>query len=111
VPRLPRLLAETGGLEVRIAASASCMRFHTDEFDADIVYDRAAVDAYTRSRQPRIVVLPLGEEIVMPLCAPSMAERVRTPENRRGRMLIESDNKLLHAGRYGAAGRRGQPVQ
>lgn len=111
VPRLPRLLAETGGLEVRIAASASYMRFHTDEFDADIVYGRAAVDGYARSRQPRIVVLPLGEEIVTPLCAPSMAARVRTPQDLRGQMLIESDNKQLRWSDWFAANRLATPPE
>ncbi|MFL5279866.1 MAG: LysR substrate-binding domain-containing protein [Rhodopila sp.] len=93
VPRLPRLLADTAGLEVRVAASVNFSRFRSDEFDVDIVYGAEVADSYARSRHPRLVVLPLGAETVTSLCAPAMAERIRTPHDLLAETLIESDNK------------------
>lgn len=97
VPRLPRLFADADadGLDLRIAASASYTRFQNDEFDVDIVYGVTWAEAYARSRHPRIVVLPLGEETVTPLCAPALAERIASPRDLLARTLIESDNKQV----------------
>ncbi|PPQ35119.1 LysR family transcriptional regulator [Rhodopila globiformis] len=93
VPRLPRLLADTAGLEVRVAASVNFSRFRADEFDVDIVYGADVAERYAHSRHPRLVVLPLGEETVTPLCCPALAARIRTPRDLLGETLIESDNK------------------
>src|SRR5436305_11869865 len=93
VPRLPRLLADTAGLEVRVAASVNFSRFRSDEFDVDIVYGVEVAERYAHSRHPRLVVLPLGEETVAPLCMPAMAERIRTPRDLLTETLIESDYK------------------
>lgn len=95
VPRLPQLLADTEGLEVRVAASASYTRFHNDEFDVDIVYGAALADTYARSRHPPIVTIPLGEETVTPLCTPALAARIHTPRDLLTQTLIESDNKQV----------------
>src|SRR4051794_17551168 len=95
VPRLPRLLADTEGLDLRIAASVTYTRFLNDEFDVDILYGTAWAEQYARSRHPRIVVLPLGEETVTPLCAPALAERIRSPGDLLAQTLIESDNKQV----------------
>ena len=95
VPRLPRLLADTEGLEIRIAASANYSLFANDEFDVDIVYGVAWAEHYARNRHPRIVVLPLGEETVTPLCSPTLAVWIRTPHDLLGQTLIESDNKQI----------------
>jgi LysR family glycine cleavage system transcriptional activator len=90
-PRLIRLLADYPGIEVRLAANADYTRFHNDEFDADIVYGvpRQGVG------QQGLVVLPLGEETVTPLCAPALAADIRTLANLRRQVLIESDNKQV----------------
>jgi DNA-binding transcriptional LysR family regulator len=93
VPRLPRLLADTAGLEVRVAASVNFSRFRSDEFDVDIVYGADVAERYAHGRHPRLVVLPLGEETVTPLCCPAVAPRIRTPRDLLGETLIESDNK------------------
>ncbi len=86
-PRLPRLLAQHPSLEVRLHADANYSRFAADEYDADIIYGLP--------RTPGLVVVPLGEEVVTPLCAPSLAEGLRTPGDLAGQSLITSDNKMV----------------
>lgn len=95
VPRLPRLLADTAGLELRIAASVNYSQFRSDEFDVDIVYGAPWAERYAQSRQPRLKVLPLGEEVVTPMCSPALAERIRSPADLLSERLIESDNKQV----------------
>ncbi len=86
-PRLPRLLARHPGLEVRLHADANYSRFSADEYDADIIYGLP--------RTPGLVVVPLGEEMVTPLCAPSLAGALRIPQDLAGCPLIASDNKMV----------------
>jgi LysR family transcriptional regulator, glycine cleavage system transcriptional activator len=96
-PRLSRFLKQHPGIEIRLAASTEYTRFHTDEFDVDIVYGQP--------RQEGMVVVPLGEETVTPLCAPSLARRIRKPEDLLRHVLIESDNKQIRwAAWFGANG-------
>lgn len=97
VPRLPRFLAEHSDLEVHVAASTAYTRFGSDEFDADIIYGSAWAEACARSRPVRIVALPLGEEVVTPLCSPALAARITTPSALLSEVLIESDNKSSEA--------------
>ena len=52
-------------MEVRLAAGTDYTRFINDEFDADIIYGPP--------RQEGLVVVPLGEETVTPLCSPDLA--------------------------------------
>ena len=86
-PRLPRLLAQHPALEVRLHADANYSRFSIDEYDADIIYGLP--------RTPGLVVVPLGEEVVTPLCAPSLAEALRAPPDLARYPLITSDNKMV----------------
>lgn len=86
-PRLPTFLTAHPGLEVRIAASTEYARFVDGEFDADIVYGKPQGD--------HLVVEPLGEELVTPLCAPALAEGLRVPADLLARILIRSDNKRV----------------
>jgi len=95
MPRLPRLLAERPGLDVRLAASTSYTLFGNEEYDVDIVYGVSWAEHYRRSRHPRVVVLPLGEETVTPLCSPAQAERIRTLEDLAEQTLIESEVKQV----------------
>ena len=67
-PRLARFFAEQPKVEVRLSAGTDYASFDTDEFDADIIYGLP--------RQEGLVVLPLREETVMPLCAPHIADAV-----------------------------------
>jgi len=86
-PRLPALLAAHPSLELRLAAGTDYSRFAADEFDADIIYGLP--------RQTGLEVIPLGEEIVTPLCAPALAASLMRPADLLTAPLIESDNNLL----------------
>ncbi len=101
-PRLPRLLARHPALEVRLHADANYSRFAADEYDADIIYGLP--------RTPGLVVVPLGEEVVTPLCAPALAEGLRTPGDLLGRPLITSDNKMVRWGDWFAANAMAPPT-
>ena len=94
VPRLRRFLDETEGLEVRIAAGTDYTRFLADEFDADIVYGPPPPFFYGPV-QRGVTMLPLGTEVVTPLCAPALAECIRAPQDLLAHTLIESDNKRV----------------
>ena len=92
-PRLRRMLAETSGLEVRIVADTSYTRFVHDDFDADIVYGAPSLHFYGASGHQGVLVLPLGTEVVTPLCAPPLAKRIRTVRSLLEEALIESEGK------------------
>lgn len=94
-PRLPRLLEECPGVEVRLASGTEYTRFQTGEFDIDIVYGVDWAETYAKTRHPALVVLPLGEEVVTPLCAPALAARIGAVRDLMGMTLIESDNKQV----------------
>jgi len=86
-PRLPRFLATHPDIEIRLSAGTDYTRFATDEFDVDIVYGRPSLDG--------VVVLPLGEEVVTPLCNPKLSALIRRPEDLLDQTLIDSDNKKV----------------
>jgi LysR family glycine cleavage system transcriptional activator len=95
VPRLGRLLTECEGLELRIAAGTDYTRFLADEFDADIVYGAPSSEFLGPAGTQGMVVLPLGTEVVTPLCAPALAPRIRGARDLFDQTLIESDNKRV----------------
>ena len=86
-PRLPRFLANHADIEMRLSASVDYTRFTNDEFDVDIVYGRPT--------QEGVIVLPLGEETVTPLCAPKFTSLIRRPDDLLSHALIDSDNKKV----------------
>jgi LysR family glycine cleavage system transcriptional activator len=86
-PRLARFFARSTEVEVRLAAGVEYARFDTGEFDADIIYGLP--------RQEGLVVLPLKEETVTPLCAPHIAETIESPTDLLRHPLIQSDNKQV----------------
>lgn len=86
-PRLPQFLAEHPDIDIRLSAGVDYTRFTTDEFDADIVYGRP--------RQEGIIVLPLGEETVTPLCAPRLQGLIHRPQDLLRHALIDSNNKQV----------------
>ncbi|HET9147693.1 MAG TPA: LysR substrate-binding domain-containing protein, partial [Acetobacteraceae bacterium] len=90
-PRLNRFLEANPRAEVRIAASTDYAEFSRGTFDADIVYAAAP----TARAMPGLVRISLGEETVIPLCAPALAARIRHPADLLGETLIHSDNKML----------------
>ncbi|SON58451.1 HTH-type transcriptional activator AmpR (plasmid) [Hartmannibacter diazotrophicus] len=87
MPRLPVLMANMPGLKVRLSASTDYPRFHNDEFDLDI--------RYGPPRQEGLIAIPLGEEIVTPLCRPEMAGDIRDPMDLFELPLIESEHKQV----------------
>lgn len=86
-PRLARFLREHPGIEVRLAAGMDYARFTNDDFDADIVYGPPRGDGVVR--------MPLGEEILTPLCDPVRAAAIARAADLIGQTLIQSDNKQL----------------
>lgn len=102
-PRLRRMLAEARGLEVRIVADTNYTRFVGDDFDADIVYGAPSVHFYGTSGHQGVLVLPLGTEVVTPLCAPSLAQRIRTARSLFTETLIESERKNVRWAAWFAA--------
>ena len=95
LPRLRRFLQEVEGLEVRIAASTDYATFVTDEFDVDIVYGMPSADNYGPHVHQNLTILPLGTEIITPLCAPTLAANIRTPRDLLRQTLIESETKRV----------------
>ena len=95
VPRLPRFLAESHGQEVRIAASTNYTLFTHDEFDIEVFYGDPWGSGHAPGRHANLVVLPLGQETVTPLCAPALLTEIRTPRDLLSQTLIESDNKQV----------------
>ncbi|MBO9654240.1 MAG: LysR family transcriptional regulator [Agrobacterium tumefaciens] len=86
-PRLPEFLNANPGIEVRLAASTTYVRFVDGEFDADIIYGEPQGDD--------LITIPLGSERVTPLCSPALAAEIQTPRDLNRQLLIRSDNKRL----------------
>jgi LysR family glycine cleavage system transcriptional activator len=86
-PRLPGFLAQNPSIEVRLAAGTDYTRFNSDEFDADIVYGPPRVEG--------LIVVPLGEETITPMCAPHLAASIATPSDLFNHVLIQSDTKQI----------------
>ena len=86
-PRLARFLRDHPGIEIRLAAGTDYTRFHNDEFDGDILCGLP--------RQKGFVVVPLGEELVTPLCTPDVARATRAPMDPFRQVLIESEVKQV----------------
>jgi DNA-binding transcriptional LysR family regulator len=110
VPRLRRLLTECAGLELRLATGTDYTKFLADEFDADIVYGSPSPDYYGSLTQRGVVVLPLGTEVVTPLCVPTLAPAIRSPRDLLHQTLIESDNKKVRWPAWFAANGLAAPI-
>ncbi len=87
MPRLRHLFTLHPELDVRLAAGSNYPNFLNDEFDADICYGPP--------RQEGLVVVPLGEEIVTPLCTPELASHICKPADLLHHKLIESEHKRV----------------
>ena len=104
-----QLLVETDRLDVRIAADTTYSRFVDDDFDADIVYGEPTSHFHGASGQQGVVVLPLGTEVVTPLCAPELASRIRSARCLLSETLIESEQKKVRWPAWFAANGLGAP--
>ncbi|MBP2237089.1 DNA-binding transcriptional LysR family regulator [Sinorhizobium kostiense] len=87
-PRLPSFLNENPGVEVKVAASTTYARFVDGLYDADVVYGEPL-------NREDLIVVPLGEEVVSPMCSPEMASRIRSPRDLLRLPLIRSDLKRI----------------
>jgi DNA-binding transcriptional LysR family regulator len=86
-PRLADFLKHHPGVEVRLAAGTDYARFNADEFDADIVYGSPRAEG--------LIVVPLGEETIAPMCAPDLAATIASPLDLVNHVLIQSDSKQI----------------
>lgn len=84
-PRLARFYSLNPDVEVRLSASTDYTRFDNGEFDADIIYGLP--------RHEGLVVVPLAEETLTPLCAPHIAQTIESPVDLLRHQLIQSDTK------------------
>lgn len=86
-PRLSDFLKQHHSIDVRLAAGTDYTRFNSDEFDADIVYGPPRVEG--------LIVVPLGEETITPICTPDLATTITTPSDLFRHVLIQSDSKQI----------------
>ena len=86
-PRLHAFLSRHPDVEIRLSAGVDYTRFTNEEFDLDIVYGLPRLEG--------VVVLPLGEEVVTPLCAPKFTSLVRRPDDLLRCPLIDSSGKKV----------------
>lgn len=87
VPRLPSFMAQHPGIDLHLSSDTDYLRFQSNEFDADIVYDYQAASG--------LVALPLGEEVISPMCSPSLARRIREPEDLLKLPLMDNFNRQV----------------
>ena len=91
--------------------------FQTDDFDVDIVYGTPSPDTYGASMHQNLIVLPLGTEIVTPLCAPALAsEHPHAPRSDAAIPHRERDEKgdvagLVRRQQAYRAGAQGPPFR
>lgn len=86
-PRLADFLKQHPGVELRLAAGVDYTRFTSDEFDADIVYGLPRVEG--------LIVVPLGEETITPMCTPDLAAKIASPSDLFNHVLIQTDSKQI----------------
>jgi len=101
-PRLPRFLARHPGIEVRLAAGTDYSHFANNDFDADIVYGPV--------RASNVIATPLAQETVAPMCAPSVAASITSPEDLLRQHLIQSDNKMVRWSHWFEANKLASPA-
>lgn len=86
-PRLADFLRQHPGVELRLAAGVDYTRFTSDEFDADIIYGLPRVEG--------LIVVPLGEETIAPMCTPDLAAKIASPSDLFDHVLIQTDSKQI----------------
>ncbi|HQQ69181.1 MAG TPA: LysR substrate-binding domain-containing protein [Alicycliphilus sp.] len=86
-PRLPSFIAQYPGIELHLSSDTDYLRFQNHEFDADIVFDFRPTGG--------LCALPLGNEIIAPLCSPELAQRIGTPADLLQLPLLDSYNRQV----------------
>ncbi len=84
-PRLSGFFAANPMVDLKMAADMDQVRFGVDEFDVDIRYGKPHFEDN--------IVIPLGEELLTPLCSPEVASRIRHPSDLAHVPLIQSEYK------------------
>ncbi len=87
-PRIYRFVERRPDVEVRIVASLKKMEFDRDEVDAAIRFTR-------QGEEPGCYVETLIHELMTPVCAPSMAARLKAPGDLASVPLIHDDSLAL----------------
>lgn len=86
-PRLSKFLALHLDIDVRLSAGTDYSSFTNNEFDADIVYGPV--------RATNVTVVPITEETVAPMCAPSVAASIHSSADLLRQVLIQSETKMV----------------
>lgn len=86
LPRLASFVREHPNVDLRVSASTDYARFD-DDFDLDIVYGDPQWSPHEK--------LPLAVEYLTPLCAPELAQQIRTPEDLYRQPLIQCEVQML----------------
>lgn len=87
-PRIYRFVERRPDIEVRIVASLKRMDFSRDEVDAAIRFTRL-------NDEPDCYVETLIHELITPVCAPALAERLKAPADLAGASLIHDDSLAM----------------
>lgn len=85
-PRLSAFFVAHPMIDLKMAADMDSVRFGTDEFDIDIRYGKPRSEDTT-------IIIPLGEELLTPLCSPELAQRIQSPADLAHMPLIQSEFK------------------
>lgn len=86
-PRLSSFVSRHPSIELHLSADTDYLRFQRHEFDADIVFDHRPADG--------LCELPLGNEIITPLCSPELARRIKKPADLLKLPLLDSYNRQV----------------
>lgn len=87
-PRLAEFLQENPAVQVRVAASTTYARFEDGLCDVDIIYGEP-------QNREGLIVVPLGEEQVSPICSPQIAVGLKKHQDLLRYPLIRSDLKRI----------------
>lgn len=87
-PRLPRIIDDIPGIEIRMSANFDIPDYQRDEFDVDFCYGVPP--------SGDVVYYSLGIETVCPVCTRDIACQVRTPHDVMRFPLIESELKRVN---------------
>ena len=95
MPRLARFVAEHPGIALRFSSDTRYATFENDDYDIDVVYGEPAPSTHEK--------IPLMIEELTPLCAPSLAPRIRSVQDLYANPLIQSDGQSVQwKGWFGA---------
>lgn len=89
-PRIFRFIERHPDIEVRIVASLKKLDFERDEVDAAIRFTR-------QDEEPGCYTETLIHELMTPICSPSLAKRLKTPDDLRNASFIHDESLSIMA--------------